>query len=120
MGADGTTTGAAIDIKQATRIARRMVVQWGMSDALGPLAYVDLEDGAEPSSETARLIDSEVKRIVEDAKGRARSMLETRRIELDAVAAALLDRETLTAAEITEAIERFVDRRQLSHPYGAD
>jgi len=106
MGSGGTTTGAAVDIKQATRIARRMVMQWGMSDALGPLAYVDLEDGAEPAGETARLIDFEVKRIVEDAKDRAHAMLESRRDELDAVAAALLDRETLTAAEIVEAIER--------------
>jgi cell division protease FtsH len=108
MGPAGTTTGAAIDIKQATRIARQMVVHWGMSDALGPLAYGDLDDGVEPADETARLIDSEVKRIVEDSKNRARAILESRRAELDLVASALLDRETLTAAEIVAVIEHIV------------
>src|SRR6185295_1453077 len=48
MGPAGTTTGAAVDIKHATRIARRMVVEWGMSEALGALAYVDTESGIEP------------------------------------------------------------------------
>jgi cell division protease FtsH len=105
MGAEGTTTGAAVDIKQATRLARRMVAEWGMSDVLGPLAYVDTEDGGQPTGETARLIDAEVKRIVEDAKHCAKSILQSRRSQLDAVARALLERETLTAAEVAGAAE---------------
>ncbi|HKX10447.1 MAG TPA: ATP-dependent zinc metalloprotease FtsH [Stellaceae bacterium] len=100
MGPGGTTTGAATDIKQATRIARRMVVEWGMSDALGPLAYTDAEDGVQPTGETARVVDAEVKRIVEDAERRARLILEARRQELEAIAQALCERETLTAADI--------------------
>lgn len=101
MGRGGTTTGAAADIKLATRIARRMVVEWGMSDALGPLTYVDPEDGIVPTGETARRVDAEIKRIVEDAKRCALRILESQRSTLDAVAGALIARETLTGAEIT-------------------
>ena len=100
MGPSGITTGAAVDIKQATRIARRMVVEWGMSEALGALAYVDSEAGIEPQGATARIIDEEIKCIVDAAKRRAWHILESHRQELDAVASALLERETLTLSDI--------------------
>jgi len=105
MGPAGTTTGAAADIKHATRIARRMVVEWGMSEALGPLAYVDAEAGIEPQGATARIIDEEIKRILDHAKQHARDIIETHRHELDAVATALLEQETLTASELQALLE---------------
>src|SRR6185295_7601713 len=98
MGPAGTTTGAAVDIKHATRIARRMVVEWGMSEALGALAYVDTESGIEPQGATARIVDEEIKRIVDAAKQRASVILKAHRAELDAIASALLERETLSAS----------------------
>ena len=102
MGPAGTTTGAAVDIKHATRIARRMVVEWGMSESLGALAYADSEVGLEPQGVTARLVDEETKRIVDAAKARARDILLAERASLDAIAAALLEQETLDLADIEE------------------
>ena len=97
-----TTTGAESDIQQLTRIARSMVARWGMSDAIGPLA-VTAADGtgpllpgvAETSQETQRLIDTEVRRIVDLAKQETLTLLRAERVRLDALAEALLERETL-------------------------
>ncbi len=105
------TTGAADDFKKATSLARSMVTEWGMSVALGPLAYVEKEESGflghthhkDYSEQTAKEIDDEVRQIIATQYGRARALLSERRAELDSIAEALLERETLDRSEI-EAI----------------
>ncbi|MEZ4287799.1 MAG: ATP-dependent zinc metalloprotease FtsH [Polyangiales bacterium] len=102
------TTGAADDFRQATNMARSMVTEWGMSDRLGPLAYVEKEEtgflGAsyhkDYSEETAKEIDDEVRRIITAEYTRAKGLLDANRDKLDALAEALLERETLNREEI--------------------
>jgi cell division protease FtsH len=103
-------TGAQEDIKQASRLVRKMVMQWGMSGAMGPISYGDQEEqiflGKEIavrrdySEETAREIDNEVRRIMSEAHERARSVLAEHTDELHRVAKALLERESLDAEDI--------------------
>jgi cell division protease FtsH len=110
------TTGASNDIERATQLARRMVCEWGMSDSLGPLNFGRREDTvflgrdiAQPrdySEETAIQIDGEVRRIVEENHQRARQILVDHRDVLDAIAFALLERETLDLKEMDEIIGR--------------
>jgi cell division protease FtsH len=105
------TTGASDDFKKATQLARSMVTEWGMSEKLGPLAYVEKEDTGflgsnhhkDYSEQTAKEIDDEVRTIIREQYARARSVLEENRDKLDAIAEALLERETLDREEI-EAI----------------
>ncbi len=106
FGRDRVTTGAASDIQQATAIARRYVTQWGLSDAIGPILVGDNEQEVflgqqlmsrrEVSEKTAQLVDSEVKKVIDDAFSRATQTLTEHRALLDAVATMLLERETLT------------------------
>ncbi|HTO03269.1 MAG TPA: hypothetical protein VL069_06175, partial [Opitutus sp.] len=107
------TTGAESDIEQVTSLARRMVTRWGMSKRLGMVQlaprenpYLAREMGygeAKPfSEETARAIDAEVLKIIGDSHDRARELLIKHRRELDALAEALLARETLDEKEIFE------------------
>jgi cell division protease FtsH len=110
FGKDQITTGAADDIRRATELARRMVTEFGFSDRLGPLHYQDAEDAGAPmplvlqpreiSPETARIIDEEVRRIVEEGKTRAQSALSEHIADLHRVAKALLVNETLTGPDI--------------------
>ena len=97
-----TTTGAESDLQQLTQIARGMVGRWGMSDAVGPIAVADgRADGVllpgvqEVSEHTQRMVDDEVRRIVEDAERETVALLESERHRLEALARALLERETL-------------------------
>jgi len=110
------TTGAQDDIKRATRLARAMVCELGMSDKLGPVAYGDREESVflgremasrrdDYSEETAREIDEEVRCIVEQQHETARSIIRNSRDKLDRLAQALLERETLDSEEITAALE---------------
>jgi cell division protease FtsH len=110
------TTGASDDIKRATRIARSMVCELGMSEKLGPIAYGENEEnvflGREISSRredysehTAQEIDQEVRRIVEHEYQVARRVVSDNRDRLDRLAQALLERETLDAEEIEAAVE---------------
>jgi cell division protease FtsH len=99
------TTGAQADIKEVTELARKMVGLWGMSDAIGPIAVIS-EDGqmtppwgTEASPETARLVDEEVRGLVDRALTEVRELLRAHRENLDGLVAALLERETLDAAE---------------------
>jgi cell division protease FtsH len=99
---DEPTTGAESDIQQLTGIARGMVERWGMSEKVGFLAVAPREGqspllpGAEPVSEaTKELIDAEVRRIVDDELDNVRQLLTENRDRLDALAEALLERETL-------------------------
>jgi cell division protease FtsH len=108
------TTGAENDIQQATDMARRMVGLWGMSDAVGPVAVLPTDHppgfpGSDGTSEaTQELVDSEVRRIVEEAHQDARRLLAENRDKLESLAEALLEKETLDAPEAYEAagIER--------------
>jgi cell division protease FtsH len=103
------TTGATNDLERATGIARDMVTRYGMSDAVGPLALGrresmvflgrDLGERQEYSEDTARLVDQEVRRLVDEAKERACKILTEERPALDRVAQALIERETLDAAQ---------------------
>lgn len=110
FGADKVTTGASSDIRMATDMARRMVTEWGMSDKLGPLRYsVDQEEvflghsvaqSKNMSDETASIVDSEIKSIVEAAYARARKILTEQLEQLHVVAKALLEYEMLSGDEI--------------------
>jgi cell division protease FtsH len=110
FGKDRVTTGAASDIQQATGLARRYVTQWGLSDAIGPVLVGDLEQevflGRELqqrrgiSEQTAQLVDAEVKRLIEEAMGRAKKVLEENIELLHSIAKALLDRESLNREEV--------------------
>jgi cell division protease FtsH len=101
-----TTTGAESDIQNLTQIARGMVARWGMSDAIGPVAVADgqqdgfLLPGAQPASPaTQERVDEEVRRIIDGAEEEVTGLLERERHRLDALAEALLDRETLDQAD---------------------
>jgi cell division protease FtsH len=110
FGRDRVTTGAASDIQQATGIARRYVSQWGLSDAIGPILVGDNEQevflGRELSSRrqvserTAQQVDDEVARVINAAYQRATTTLTEHRALLDAIALALLERETLSREDI--------------------
>jgi cell division protease FtsH len=103
------TTGAESDIQQITQIARGMVGRWGMSDVIGPIAVADgrsdgmLLPGQSPTSqETQRLVDEEVRRIVEEAEQDTVLLIERERPRLEALTRALLSKETLDQAEAYE------------------
>ena len=110
FGAGKITTGAGNDIERATSLARRMVTQFGMSDAIGPMSVGDqqheiflgreLSQRRDVSEQTARLVDSEVKRILDAAYASAERVLTSNRVRLDEIANALLERETLDADDI--------------------
>jgi len=107
---DEITAGAMADIKAITDYSRRMVTQWGMSEKLGPIAYGEneemvflgrsLQHHRNFSERTAQLIDDEVRRIVDECHDASRRILEERRAELDKLAAALLERETISGEEV--------------------
>jgi cell division protease FtsH len=108
------TTGAENDIEQATNLARMMVTRWGMSDRLGLVQLAPAGNpylggagafmGGKPVSDaTARLIDTEVQRIIDECHKEATSLLEQRRSELDRLVAAILAHETLDEVQILEA-----------------
>jgi cell division protease FtsH len=104
------TTGAGNDIEQATNMARAMVCEWGMSERMGPLAFGkkegevflgrDMASTQTYSEQTAREIDSEVRRIVNEQYERAKKILLERREGLDKIAEALLEYETLDLADV--------------------
>ena len=111
FGHDRVTTGAASDIQKATAIARRYVTQWGLSDAIGPILVGDneqelflgreIQHRREVSEQTAQLVDAEVKRVIDNAYERAKADAARRTSTCcTQVAAALLERETLTRDDI--------------------
>ncbi|MCZ7684397.1 MAG: ATP-dependent zinc metalloprotease FtsH [Sandaracinaceae bacterium] len=109
------TSGASDDLRKASHIARAMVAELGMSDALGPLSYGDREDSGflmgpsfrqkDYSERIAQDIDAEVRRIVVEQYERGKAILAEHRDKLDALAEALLDRETLDREEIDAVME---------------
>jgi cell division protease FtsH len=109
------TTGAADDIERATAIARSMVTEWGMSDLIGPLqvarrdgeVFLGREMGrtdGEHSGALAQQIDAEVRRIVDGAHRTAEQLLTEHRTALDAIASALIERETVDADEFLRLV----------------
>lgn len=109
------SAGASSDLKRATDIARRMVMHWGMSDAIGPVAHHSghedpflgreiVQDHRPYSEHTAEVIDSEVSKILNEAADLAIATLSEHRSKLDALATALLEREEIDTEEIIELI----------------
>ena len=119
-------SGAANDLEQATSIARRMVREWGMSDAVGPMAWSGqqqvflgedlMTSGREYSDETARMIDSEIGLILREQENRAKVLIEKNRSGLDLVAQALLEQETIDGAAVAKLVQQGLGRPQIVEP----
>ncbi|MFT7257921.1 MAG: cell division protease FtsH [Candidatus Azotimanducaceae bacterium] len=110
LGRDGITTGASNDIERATKMARAMVAKWGLSDKLGPLMYDEENEdmfsgGPKVSGETAKMIDQEVRSIVDECYARATKLLVDNRDKLDMMAEALMDYETIDRKQIDEIMD---------------
>jgi len=112
---EGTvTTGSEEDLKQATRLTRRMVLEWGMGESLGEMAMGDGHEAVflgheigqrrEYSEATAQEIDEEVKRILKEAFGRAEDVLRRCRAGLDRVAKRLVEKEEISGKEVLELV----------------
>jgi cell division protease FtsH len=116
FGEDKVTTGASSDIEQATKRARAMVMKAGLSKELGPVAYGENEEEVflgrsvakqqNMSEETARKVDSEIRKIVEKGYERARKVLTEKIDDLHKLAKALLTYETLSGEEIENLINK--------------
>jgi cell division protease FtsH len=114
FGYNKVSSGASSDIQYATTLARDMVTRWGMSDALGPLQYAEPEEEVflgysvnrqrQMSNETAQAIDAEIRKIVEDGYKRAQTLLTENKEQLESLAQALLEYETLSGDEIKKVI----------------
>ncbi len=115
FGSDKVTTGAADDIRRATTLARRMVTEFGFSEKLGPLRYSENEEEVflghsvtqrkNVSEATAKVIDEEIRRVVDEGEQTARGILTERIDELHALAKGLLEYETLSADEIRRIVK---------------
>ncbi len=116
FGKDNITSGASNDILQATQRARAMVVEWGMSDILGPLRYSENEEDVflgrsvtqrkSMSDETAKLIDQEIRKLIDNAETHARKVLKKNLKHLHNLAKALLEFETLSGEDVKELISK--------------
>ena len=114
FGHDKVSSGASGDIQYATDLARNMVTKWGMSDKLGPLQYEQQQEGylgmgqsarTMAGAETNKLIDAEIKELVEGGLKRATEVLTTQEDKLHLLAQALLEYETLTGEEIDQLMK---------------
>jgi len=116
------TTGASDDLKKATELARKMVCQWGMSEKLGPLTYTedaghvflgrDLQQHAEFSNESMRMIDEEVLEILNTSYERAKSILRTYRKALESLAQTLMEKETIDGNNVLQVMQEFVPKTE--------
>ncbi|MEM1345668.1 MAG: ATP-dependent zinc metalloprotease FtsH, partial [Pseudomonadota bacterium] len=112
FGAEQVTNGAASDIQQVTRIARAMVTQFGMSDGLGNIDYANEQqmflgpqgNGTNASQDTQRMIDGEVRRLVDEGYETAKRILQEKHDDLERLAQGLLEYETLTGNEILKVL----------------
>ena len=113
LGKDGVTTGASNDIQRASSIARKMVTQWGLSEKMGPLMYDEAEEEVflgrsagqahkSVSAETAKNIDEEVRRIIDECYSTAETLLEENLDKLHMMADALMLFETIDANQIDD------------------
>jgi cell division protease FtsH len=114
FGHDKVSSGASSDIQYATSLARNMVTKWGMSDKLGPLQYEEQQEGylgmggsarLFASDETNKLIDTEIRELVDNAHARATTILRENEDKLHLLAQALLEYETLTGEEIAQLLK---------------
>ncbi len=110
------TTGPSSDLQVATRLARAMVTKWGMSDAIGPIALEGHDSEVmygrgfgerEYSENMSMIIDSEVKKLIDESLATAEKVLSSNRPALDAIAEALIEKETLEQKEFNELIKKF-------------
>jgi cell division protease FtsH len=109
-------SGAANDLEQSTNIARRMVREWGMSEAVGPMAWHGqqqvflgedlMSSGREYSDETAKLLDSEIAHILHTQEQRATELLTKHRLGLDMIAAELIEHETIDGPRVAALIQQ--------------
>ena len=116
FGKDNITSGASNDILQATQKARSMVVEWGMSDVLGPLRYSENEEDVflgrsvtqrkSMSDETAKLIDIEIRNLIDEAENHARKILKKHIKHLHNLAKCLLEFETLSGEDVDQLIKK--------------
>jgi len=116
FGKENITSGASNDILQATQRARAMVVEWGMSEVLGPLRYSENEEDVflgrsvtqrkSMSDETAKLIDKEIRKFIDNAESHARKVLKKNLKHLHNLAKALLEFETLSGDDVKELISK--------------
>jgi cell division protease FtsH len=121
---DDITSGAQSDIKQATAMAREMVLTWGMGEELGPINYSGdpMRDmyfpysGSDHSEKTAELIDKEVRQLIDEAYGKAKELIESNKNGLQALAMALIKYETLDA----EDVKIILDGGELEKPTVSD
>jgi len=127
FGDDEVTTGASNDIERATGLARNMVTKWGLSEQMGPLAYSEENDEvflgrsmsqsqAHFSDDTARQIDQEVRRVVDESYARAKAILVEHRDKLDIMAQALMRFETLD----TDQLDQIMNGHEPDPPSGWD
>ncbi|MGL5336867.1 MAG: ATP-dependent zinc metalloprotease FtsH, partial [Enterovibrio sp.] len=115
-GPDKVSTGASNDIERATDIARKMVTQWGFSDKLGPLLYAEEEGevflgrsmtkSKHMSDETARLIDSEIRELIDRNYLRAKNLIQENMDIMHAMKDALMKYETIDAGQIDDLMAR--------------
>ncbi len=113
---DDISSGAAMDIQQATQLARAMVMHWGMSEKLGNVLYGDSQEYVflgrdfmrtkDYSEQTAQDIDAEVKRIIDEANKTAKGLIEANRDKLEIIAHGLLEYETLDGVQVEEIIRK--------------
>lgn len=114
FGGDKVTNGATGDIQMATQLARSMIMEWGMSDTLGRVRYQSNEQevflghsvakSVNISEETARLIDAEVRKMIEDGEQTARRILQEKEADWETLAQGLLEYETLSGEEIKDLL----------------
>jgi cell division protease FtsH len=120
FGYDKVTTGASSDIEQATKMAKAMVTKWGLSDKVGTVdygtdsnAHYGSANEKSFSEETAKLVDLETKRIIDEALQRAKEILTEKREDLEKLAKALLEFETLSGNEIKDLLEGKIVKRSV-------
>ena len=120
------TSGASDDLRQATQMARRMVTEWGMSEAIGPMSLSDnqpvflgedMMQSKSFSDETAKLIDDETRRILNDMEARCHQLLTVNRGALDLIARQLLEHETVDGNEVDRLIEVAKDPVQAAEAF---
>lgn len=114
FGRDKVTSGASSDIAAATKLARSMVTEWGMSDLLGPVLYAEnseevflgksVTQNKNMSEETARVVDAEIKRLVCEAHEGAVNIMKEKKEDWERLSEALIEYETLTGEEIRQVI----------------
>jgi cell division protease FtsH len=115
FGEENITTGASQDIKQATEIAKKMIIRWGMSETLGFRSFYDsegyyMEASDQISQKTSESIDAEIKNLLDSAYREVKEIVTTNRDKLEAIATKLIKRETLTGDEVKKIISgEYVD-----------